>query len=112
MPRITKTSLDRYSNLQAEATELARRARALQAEAKSIESAAKADLVASGKEAISRGGYRIEWTTGRLSVSWKDEFVGRLGADIANEITKAATPPRVVRITPPAAVAQAATAAA
>jgi hypothetical protein len=101
MARVTKQQLDKYAALKAEATELSRHVRALESEAKAIEALAKADLTDSGKDSVTRGGYRLEWTEGRLSVSWKDELVSRLGANVADEITKAAPRSKSLRITPP-----------
>lgn len=106
MPRITKAQLERYTALKAEMVDVGRHFRAMETEAKAIEAAARADLEATAKPSINRSGYRIEWTEGRLSVSWKDELVSRMGAAVADEITKAATKPKVVRITQPAAVAK------
>lgn len=104
MARITKTQLDRYSAIARETAELGRKVRALQSEAKAIANAAQADLTSSGKPSIMRGGYRIDWTEGRLSIAWKDELISRLGADVANAITSAAPVKRSLRITPPEAV--------
>jgi hypothetical protein len=101
MARVTKVQLDQYAALKAEATELSRRVRALESEAKAIEVLAKVDLTESKKDSVTRGGYRLEWVDGRLSVSWKDELVARLGANIADEITKAAPRSKSLRITPP-----------
>lgn len=101
MARITKTQLDRWAAIKQEADDLGRRVRALQTEAKHIANAAQADLESSGREQITRGGYRIDWTEGRLSVSWKDEFILRLGADVANQLTAEAPKRRNVRITAP-----------
>jgi hypothetical protein len=101
MARVTKLQLDKYAALKAEATELSRRVRALESEAKAIEALAKADLTETKKESVTRGGYRLEWVDGRLSVSWKDELVSRLGANVADEITKAAPRSKSLRITPP-----------
>ncbi len=104
MARITKTQLDRYAAIARETAELGRKVRALQSEAKAITNAAQADLESSGRDAIMRGGYRIDWTEGRLSIAWKDELISRLGADVADEITSGAPKKRAVRITPPEAV--------
>ena len=101
MARVTKQQLDRYVAVKAEATELSRRAEALKSEAKAIEALAQADLTDSKKNSVTRGGYRLEWADGRLSVSWKDELIARLGAATADAITKAAPRKKVLSITPP-----------
>lgn len=100
--RITKTSLDRWRQLQADKKELERKARALDVEAKAIEASAKADLESSGKDHINRGGYRIAWVEGRASIAWKNEFVDKLGAEAAAEIAAKAPVKKSMLITPPA----------
>lgn len=102
MARITKVDLDRYFALAAEATELGRRARALQAEMRGIADSAAADLESSGKPAVTRGGYRIDWSVSKHSIAWKNEFIARLGAEVAAELQDSAEDKRAVRITPPA----------
>jgi len=102
MPKVTKAQLDRYSECRKEMTELGRRVRSLESEVKSITALALADLEASPQLVINRGGYRIEYAEGKLSVSWKDELVSRLGAEVADAITKAVGTKKVLQITPPA----------
>lgn len=101
MPRITKDNLDRWAECNAKAAELRRQASTLTREADAIETIAEADLTASGKDAITRAGYRLEMIDGKTSVSWKSELVARLGAEVADEITSAAPAKKSLQITPP-----------
>lgn len=100
--RITKTSLDRWRQLKNDQKELDRKSRALEVEAKAIEASAKADLTASGKDHINRGGYRIAWVEGRASIAWKNVIVKELGAEAVAKIASAAPVKKSMQITPPA----------
>lgn len=99
--RVTAAELTRWHTLRSEATELERTAKAKRDEAAKIERQAVADLKATGKAEITRGGWRLTWGFGRLSVSWKDAFIARCGADAAADLVNETKPPRKIQITPP-----------
>ncbi len=90
--RVTKAQLDRWAECNRQATELRRQASTLSKEADAIEAIAKADLESTGKQSVTRNGYRLEMVEGRMSVAWKDELIARCGAAVADE-----SPPRVPR---------------
>lgn len=104
MARITKERLDRRRKLVAEKLDLDRRSRALETEIKQIDSDAAADLKATGKDSVRRGGYLLTWKDGRPSIQWKSEFVRIAGAEAANRITADAPRPKKLDIVAPVPV--------
>ena len=101
MPRVTKAELERRSSLLAESAELKRRADTLRAEVKAIEEKAEADLRASGRDSITRGGYRVTFGEKNGSVAWKGAFVAELGAEAAAKLQADAPKKSVLEISPP-----------
>lgn len=103
MARVTATELDKYRALETEAAELSARAATLKREAKVIATKAEADLEATGKPSVKRGGYLLKWADGRASIAWKTEFVRVAGAEAADKLAKDAPKKRSLDIIPPAA---------
>jgi hypothetical protein len=103
MARITAAKLDRYRELETEATELAGRAATLRREAKTILDEAEADLIATGKTEAKRGGYLLRWKMGRASIAWKNEFVRVAGAEAADQLSKAAPEKKSLEVIAPTA---------
>jgi len=101
--RITKADLDEHARLAAEAAELGRRARTLRAGMAEIEDRAQADLETSGKEEITRGGYRLSWAITRAGIKWRGELLSRIGAEAVAELEATAGNVRAVKIEPPKA---------
>lgn len=99
--RVTAADLERWDKLRTEAGELDRRVRSLRAEAARIEKQAAEDLKTSGRESVTRGGWRLAWTARRVVVSWKDAFIARCGAEAADELLKSETPKPKLQISPP-----------
>lgn len=103
MARITKSALDRWRYLNDQRKRLDAESRALRAEIEQIEHAAQADLISSGRDSISRGGYRITLAESRASIAWKNELVARLGAETAADIAASAPVRQRLQIIPPPA---------
>lgn len=101
--RIKPDDLAEYGRLIQEAADLESRARSLRRGARQIAERAEADLAATGRDSVRRGGYTLCWIEGRASVRWKDEFIRVAGADEAARIQADLDPPRRLQITPPAA---------
>lgn len=96
--KISAKKMEKWLTLNARRLELEREARAVEKEKDLLSTEFKAALDAEGKDSITRGKFRVGLVAGRPSVSWKDELVGRLGAELANSIVQRAPVPRKIQV--------------
>lgn len=101
MPRVTAADLIRRDELLAAIAIRRREANTMAGEVREIEDTAAADLAASGRESIRRGGRVITTADGRISIPWKKEFVAAMGAEAAAAVEAAAEPKPKLVIGPP-----------
>lgn len=92
MSTIKAETLERWHELDSRRKELEREARQLVAERDLLSTDLQASLEAMGKDQCTRGAYRVSLVEGRAVVAWKDEFVRRLGAELAAKLAQEAVP--------------------
>ena len=95
---ITEQQLRDWVERDQRRADLERQARQLKKENDLILESIEQTLDAAGKAELVRGAFRAAFEAGRGSVSWKDEFVRRHGAEEAQALIDAAEPTRKLRI--------------